>query len=402
MTAAQARLLLLDAQALTVKPTMPLDATRLGVMIERMGFVQLDSINVVERAHHLILASRFDRYKPTMLDHLLERDRAVFEHWTHDASYIPTKWFNHWLPRFQRKRTSQWWQDRMGPDFKKITAHVLERITTDGPLRSRDFEHDRKGESGAWWEWKPQKAALEILWRTGDLLITRRENFQKVYDLAPRVLDIAANPKRPTDQEHVEWACSTALQRLGSATPKELAAFWRSIPIEDARKWCDKALHEGRLVPVEVQSADGSKPRLAVAFHNWRDRLSAAPAPPKRARLLCPFDPVLRDRDRALRLFNFDYRFEAFVPGPKRQFGYYVMPLLDGDRLVGRVDPKFHRDEGILKVRHLWWEPNVKVSKALESRVEAAVARLAKFLGADSWKINRRTVNTLAKPHSPN
>lgn len=396
MTATQARLLLLDAQALTARPSMPLDAPKLGEMIERMGFVQVDSINVVQRAHHLTLASRFDRYKPAMLDQLLERDRVLFEHWTHDASCIPTKWFGHWLPRFNRKRTSQWWRERMGPDFKKITAHVRERIAAEGPLRSRDFEHDRKGESGTWWEWKPQKAALEILWRTGELLITRRENFQKVYDLAPRVLKVAHKPTRPTEQEHVEWACSTALQRLGSATPKELAAFWRSIPIEQARTWCDTALHQGRVVPVEVQSADGSKPRLAVAFHDWRDRLSAASSPPKRARLLCPFDPVLRDRDRASRLFNFDYRFEAFVPAPKRQFGYYVMPILDGDRLVGRVDPKFHRDKGELKIRCLWWEPGVKVSNALESRVDAAVARLSKFLGAESWKISRRTVNKRA------
>jgi len=401
MTAAQARLLLLDAQALTARPLMPLDAPKLGEMIERMGFVQVDSINVVHRAHHLILASRFDRYKPAMLDQLLESDRVLFEHWTHDASYIPTRWFNHWVPRFERGRTSQWWRDRMGPQFSNLAAHVLERIAAEGPLLSRDFEHDRKGEPGGWWGWKPQKAALEILWRTGEVLITRRENFQKVYDLAARVLLAAANPQRPSEGEQVEWACATALERLGSATPRELAAFWNAIPIDEARKWCDAALRVRRVVQVQVQSADGSKPRLAVAFPDWRNRLASASTPPKRARLLCPFDPVLRDRDRARRLFNFDYRFEAFVPATRRQFGYYVMPILDGDRLVGRVDPKFHRNEGLLKVRCLWWEPGVKVSDALESRVEAAVARLAKFLGAESWKIRRRAVNRRARSATP-
>ena len=233
------------------------------------------------------------------------------------------------------------------------------------------------------------------------MLITRRENFQKVYDLAARVLPAAVNPQRPSEAEQIEWACATALERLGSAPPRELAAFWNAIPIDQARRWCDAALRQGRLLPVQVQSADGSKPRMAVAFHDWRDRLAAASAPPGRARLLCPFDPVLRDRDRTSRLFNFDYRFEAFVPGPKRQFGYYVMPILDGARLVGRADPKFHRDEGVLKVRCLWWEPGVKVSDALESRVEAAVARLAKFLGAETWKIGRCTTNKRARSAAP-
>ncbi len=393
MTASQARLLLLDAQGLTTNPAGQVGAARVYELIERMGFVQVDSINVVDRAHYLILASRFDRFRPQLLDQLVEHDRLLFEHWTHDASLIPIKWFAQWKPRFERSRTNKWWRERMGPEFPAVVAHVLERITTEGPLLSRDFEHDRQGEPGGWWGWKPQKSALEHLWRTGDLLISRRNNFQKVYDLAPRVLGSIASAPRPTQTEHVQWACSTALDRLGCATPRELAAFWRSIPIDAARTWCDAALRAGRIVPVEVQSADDTKPRLAVAAHDWRQRLEATSRAPRRARLLCPFDPVLRDRDRAGRLFNFDYRFEAFVPAPKRKFGYYVMPILDGDRLVGRVDPKFHREKGRLEIRRLWWEPTVKVSDALQSRLEAAVARLARYLGANSWRIGRAGVN---------
>lgn len=393
LSAAQARRLLLQGQALTGKPGARVNDRTVYETVERMGFVQVDSINIVHRAHHLILASRHDRYRPEMLETLLERDRLLFEHWTHDASVIPTKWFAHWIPRFQTRRTSKWWRERLGPDFERIVAHVRQRIKTEGPLLSRDFEHNRQGDPGTWWSWKPQKAALEQLWRSGELLITRRENFQKVYDLAPRVLNGAAKARRPSDAQHVEWACSTALDRLGSATPKELAAFWRAIPIADARRWCDAALRSGRVLPAEVQAADGSKPRLAVVPHDWRKRLDACDRPPGRARLLCPFDPVLRDRDRACRLFNFDYRFEAFVPEPKRKFGYYVMPVLDGDRLVARVDPKFHRDKGELRIRCLWWEPSVKVTAALERRVDAAIDRLSRFLGAQKWSIKRRAVN---------
>ncbi len=393
ITAPQARLLLLDAQGLVAAPTGAADASRLYELVERMGFVQIDSINIVDRAHYLILASRLDRFRPAMLDRLVEQDRLLFEHWTHDASLIPTKWYRHWLPRFNRQRTGKWWRERMGPKFGEVVAHVRDRIAAEGPLLSRDFEHDRQGESGAWWGWKPQKAALEHLWRTGDLLIARRDRFQKVYDLAPRVLGEITQAAPPTCDEQIEWACGTALERLGCATPSELSRFWNAISIAEARAWCDGALRAGRAVPVEVQPADDSKPRLSVALHDWQARLEGASRPPRRARLLCPFDPVLRDRARAGRLFNFDYRFEAFVPEAKRRFGYYVMPVLDGDRLVARVDPKFHRDKGVLRIARLWWEPDVDVSESMASRVEAAIDRLARFVGADSWSIGRTSVS---------
>jgi len=400
ITAAQNRRLLLEAQGLTLKPSSPADAASLYRLIERMGFVQIDTINVVDRAHHLILASRLDGYRRETLDQLLVQDRLLFEHWTHDASAIPTTWFQHWKPRFERYRRKDpehtWWKARMGLQPRRVIAEVLARIERDGPLKSRDInapDHDPTGLADKWWQWKPHKCALEYLWRCGDLAVARRLNFQKVYDLTSRVLPEAHAAPPPTAEEHVEWACSAALERLGCATPRELAAFWNAVSLAQARGWCDAALRGGRIVPVEVQSADGSKPRLAVAFDDWRRRLDTAQAPPRRARLLCPFDPVLRDRDRAARLFNFDYRFEAFVPGPKRLFGYYVMPVLDGDRLVARVDPKFDRKEGVLRIQRLWWEPKVRVSATLTDRVEAAIARLARFLGADSWKIIRAAVN---------
>ncbi|HVF57738.1 MAG TPA: crosslink repair DNA glycosylase YcaQ family protein [Pyrinomonadaceae bacterium] len=386
VTARAARLLLMDAQGLLADPTRPATRATLRRLVEQMGFVQLDSINVVERAQHLTLASRSDAYRREHFAHLLEKDRRLFEHWTHDASAVPVKWFAHWKPRFARERerirSHPWWRQRMGDEPERVIDHVRERIAREGPLRSKDFEHDGRGESSAWWGWKPQKAALEFLWSTGELMVARRESFQKVYDLTGRVFPEQHAAAQPTEQEHVEWACSTALERLVIATPKELSDFWNAVGIAQAKTWCEEALRAGRVTPVVVESLGGAKPRPAYALPGWEKRLRKLPAPPERTRLLCPFDPVLRDRARALRLFGFDYRFEAFVPGPKRQYGYYVLPILEGDRLVGRLDPKFHRDRGLLEIRRVFWEPGVKPTRARREKLEEAAARLAQFVGA--------------------
>ncbi len=277
---------------------------------------------------------------------------------------------------------SAWWQQRMGAEPDKVVAQVRERIVREGPLRSQDFEPEGRGASSAWWGWKPQKAALEFLWTTGELMVVRRVNFQKVYDLTERVLPKQHAMARPDEQAHVEWACSTALERLVIATPKELAEFWATVNIAQAQAWCAAAAQAGRITPVLVESADGTKPKPSFAALDWMQRLKGLPEPPAHMRLLSPFDPVLRDRARARRLFGFDYRFEAFVPEPKRQYGYYVLPILEGDRLVGRLNPKFDRRNELLSVRQVYWEQGVRVTAHRRKALTKAVARLAEFIGA--------------------
>lgn len=396
--AAEARRLLLDAQGLLTNPARRCTKTTLAKLIDQLGFVQIDSINIVERAHHLTLSSRLDMYRPAMLKRLLERDRALFEHWTHDASVIPITWYPHWHHRFarylERAKKSAWWREQLGKAPEQVIAHVRERIAREGPLQSRDFEHDRRGESAAWWGWKPQKIALEHLWRSGELAIAGRANFQKVYDLAERIYP-DAHAAEPSDRAaHIEWACSTAMERLVIATPSELAAYWRAINQAEARQWCVERERAGELARVMVEHADDSAPHGTFALPNWRARLRRAMKAlanvEERMRLLSPFDPVLRDRRRALRLFGFDYRFEAFTPEPKRKYGYYVMPLLHGESLVGRVDPKFQRERGTLEIRKVWWEPGVRPTRARMRGLEAAVSRLAQQIGAETFEFTRR------------
>lgn len=393
---------LLDAQGLRDDPNRTASHAALQKLIERMGFVQIDSINVVERAHHLTLFSRIHGYRHGMLAHLLERRRTLWEHWTHDASAIPTQWFPHWKHRFERARSSirrnDWWKQRLGERPERMMAMVRERIEREGPLQSRDFEHDHAShplpEEG-WWGWKPAKAALEHLWRCGELTIIRRINFQKVYDLTERALPTVHNAPASQSEAFVDWACRSALERLGVATPGEIAAFWHAIDPADARTWCTHALHSGELIEVMVGDAQGGKPRKALAFAAREGKLRRANRTLQAdddglaMRVLSPFDPVLRDRKRCLRLFDFDYRFEAFTPGPKRKYGYYVLPLLQGERLVGRINPKFHRDRSELVITGVWWEKGIKPTKTRKAALNDALQRLAGFIGADHIRIAR-------------
>jgi uncharacterized protein YcaQ len=392
ISATVAKRLLLSGHGLLTDPEAAAGPASVQRAIERLGFVQVDTINVVERAHHHILMTRFERYRPETLRRLLERDRRLFEHWTHDASVIPRGFLPFWKVRFERWRQyvhEKWWHkwtQRMGGDPERVIGSVRSRIEREGALRSKDFETERP-RRGTWWNWKPAKLALEYLWRTGEVAIARRDGFEKVYDLAERVFPEMPDLEVPEPEEHVAWACTLALERLGVATAPEVARYLLAVTSAEARSWLEAAVARGAVKSVEVESVDGSRPRAAFALPGLTRRVARLPAAPRKMRLLSPFEPTLRDRDRALRLFGFDYRLECFVPAPKRRYGYYVLPLLDAERLVGRVDPKLHRDRGVLEVRGPWWEPGVEPTRARVRRLESAIDRFATQLGADHWTL---------------
>ncbi|MEM6934656.1 MAG: crosslink repair DNA glycosylase YcaQ family protein, partial [Pseudomonadota bacterium] len=209
--------------------------TNLGGIIDQLGFVQVDSIKTVERAHHMILSARSKPYRPAHLVRLLERDRALFEHWTHDASVIPTAFFPYWRLRFDRDaaRLRDQWREWRRDGFEEKFDEVLAAIRDRGPVMARDVGASETRGSGGWWDWHPSKTALEYLWRTGKLAVCRREGFQKVFDLAERVIPATDFETRATETETIDWACQSALERLGFATSGEIAAFWDLItPVE--------------------------------------------------------------------------------------------------------------------------------------------------------------------------
>lgn len=392
LSAPQAARLFLGAQGLLDDPCRRATKAAASRLVHQLGFVQLDTINVVARAHDLTLFSRLHGYRPVHLAALAEKDRVLFEHWTHDASLIPTAWYAHWKSRFRRSaerlKGSAWWTHHLGADGERVADHVRERITREGPLRSADFQHETR--RGEWWGWTPQKAALEYLWRCGELAVARRVHFHKVYDLAERVFPEAHGRPEPDPDVHVEWVCAGAAERLAVFTPRELAAFWNAadaVKAEDARKWCERASKDRRIAPATVEGADGSEPRPVWVLADWAERLDRLPDAPEGMRLLSPFDPVIRDRARCLRRFGFDYRFEAFVPAARRVHGYYVLPILDGEHIVGRADLKLHRDRGLLEVKGLWWEPGIKATSVRKRRLREALDNLAAFLGASDVQV---------------
>jgi uncharacterized protein YcaQ len=381
---AEARRLFLAAQGLSEPPNRKLTDAGLLEVIEALGFVQLDSINTLERAHHQILFARNQTYRHRQLTRLLEREAALFENWTHDASIIPGRFYPYWRPRFAREETRlrERWRKWRRDGFEEMLEAVLTQVREGGPVMARDLGGGEKKNAGGWWDWHPSKTALEYHWRTGALAVARREGFQKVYDLSERVIPARHRAAAPSDPEFVDWACGGALDRLGVATSGELAAFWGGVTPAEAATWC-RARLGGDLVEVLVEPAGGGKPRAAFARRGLPESLADLPAPPRRIRLLSPFDPLLRDRARAERLFGFRYRIEVFVPEAKRQYGYYVFPLLEGEKLIGRIDLKHERRDATLRVKGLWLEPGCRFTRGREAGLTAELERQRRFTGAE-------------------
>lgn len=356
--------------------------------IEKLGFVQVDSIQVLERAHHLILAARFRGYRPAQLKRLLEQRRSLFEHWTHDAAVLPAALLPFWTFRFDRyaSTTRARFAKRSGATrrFPTLLTEVRERIEQEGPLLSSDFEAPPGRHKSSWWSWKPAKHALEYLWRTGELAIAGRDHFQKRYDLFHRVHPEHRDAAAVDLPTYLDWAMPAALERLGVAGPRELSQFWGGVTAAEARAWCEAALRDGRLIEVQLEASgrNGPLPGLRIALPELGRRLARLREAPDELRLLCPFDPLLHDRQRTERLFDFTYRFEGFVPAAKRRDGYYVMSVLDGDRLVARFDPKLDRRARVLEVQSLRWERGARTPQRREA-LAAALEELATNLGAD-------------------
>jgi uncharacterized protein YcaQ len=379
---ADARRLFLHKHALAEAPQGPSTGADLTALIMRLGFVQLDSINTIERAHHMILFARRPSYRPPNLHDIHDNDRSLFEHWTHDASVIPTAFYPHWHLRFHRdtEKLRKQWKNWRRDGFEGKSGEVMRRIREEGPCCSGDVGKDEAKGSGGWWDWHPSKTALEYLWRSGDLTVTYRKNFKKFYDLTERVLDQSVTNDVPEPEASIDWLCNAVMDRLGFATPAEIASFWDTVTNPEARAWCAAEHAAGRIIEVDVQSADKSL-RTHFARPDVTEQACAAPTPPARVRVLSPFDPALRDRKRTERLFGFQYRIEVFVPAAKRQYGYYVFPVMEGARMIGRIDANAPASDDTLNVTAFWPETDIKMTPPRTQRLEAELMRLARFAG---------------------
>lgn len=377
----EARRLFLDRHLLLRFGSGPGTGVDLAGVLDDLGFVQVDSVNTLARGHDMILWSRRGRFRPQALDKLITGDRVAFEHWTHDAAIIPMQSFPMWRLKFARDEAQMQrrWPAWQGGGWQKELDTVLRHIGELGPASASDFAGDEPRGATGWWDWHPSKTALEYLWRSGRLAICHREGFRKVYDLTERVIPAAHLAVRLGHREIIDWAMVAALDRLGFATSGELAAFFAIATPQEARLWCATALSAGRIIEIAVEAADGSV-RRSYARPGVPERVAALPEPSARVRLLSPFDPALRDRARAERLFGFRYRIEIFVPAPRRQYGYYVFPVLQGDRLIGRIDAR--REGAALTVRAFWPEQDIRMGQIRLAGLMAELERVASFVNA--------------------
>jgi uncharacterized protein len=379
----EARQIFLHKHGLTRPRRGKLDAEALAALINGIGFVQLDTINTVARAHDMILFARAENFDRKTLATLHE-DGALFEHYTHDASLIPIEFYPYWQHRFRHAKTMldrPGWQIRLGDDPKKLLARVRKHIKREGPTMSRDLSDGPKG-AGGWWGWSPTKTALEYMWRTGELAVAKRDGFQKVYDLSERVIPEDLHKHRPSKAAMIDFKCRNALERLGFGTATEIAHYWQTLKKSDVVHWA-KPLMGKELREIKVQGARGEPHKTALVFKDIEDCLEASTEPSKALRFLSPFDPLIRDRKRLKHLFGFDYTIEIFVPEAKRVYGYYVLPMLEGDRIIGRADLKADRKSGVLEVKGMWLEDKVKLTAAREAAIRRDLSRLAKFCGVE-------------------
>ncbi len=368
-----ARRLLLDAVGLTPTPTGAPDVHRL---ISDLGYVQLDTIRVVARAHDHILWSRNQNYRETMLEQLLGTERRVFEHFTHDASVLPIETFPYWQRQFRRKKQHRFAAWKAVLPGRRARAEMKERIAREGPLSSNAFESG--GKRNEMWGRAPHKLALDYMWYGGELATSHRENFKKFYDLSERVIPPEMREQAVNDRGQIDWLCNSGLDRLAFGSIGEITRFWDATSQAETKAWAARNTRD--LVDVEIQCADGAcYPALAPG--DIEARLQAVRPATSRLRIINPFDPLVRDRTRLLRVFGLDYRIEIFVPAAKRQWGYYVFPMLEGERFVGRIEVRADRKADELQVLRVWQEPGVRWMPARWGRLDAELLRFARLAG---------------------
>jgi uncharacterized protein YcaQ len=379
----QMRQLWLEINALSGSPTGAID---LPSIVKSMGFVQLDTVQVVARAHHHILWSRNQNYREPMFDALYE-DRHVFEHFTHDASVIPMEFLPMWKRQFSRKvqqiEKSNWFKGRLEEDG---VAEIIAQIRDQGALSTHSFQSDKSGPRETW-DRPAHKQTLDYLWYAGKLATCYRKNFVKYYNLPERVFPAELDCQIHEDTTQIDFLCNAALDRLGVATIKEIQSFWDAMTISEVRSWAERT----DLSTVSIQDKVGEW-TTAFARPDIETSLQTLPSQNTRMRIINPFDPATRDRIRLKRLFGFDYKIEMFVPAAKRKWGYYVYPILQGDKFIGRIEVKAERTKSTMTIYNLWCEDGVKWTPSKVSKLDAELERLARFVGVKTvnWTCSKQ------------
>jgi uncharacterized protein len=407
----EVRAVMLAAQGLLdPPPARPTQADVLA-MIERLGVVQVDTINVARRSQYLVLWSRLGAYDESHFDTLLHPQRAIFEYWCHAASILPMcdyPMYRAMMADAERLLYDDYrdWAER----HPEIIATTMTAIRDRGPLTSADFERPKDGRRAKAWDWyglKETRVALEVLWTLGDLMVHSRRGGQKVYDLRERIelesIGVAMNGHLVPQEQRLAALTQRTLAAMGVVAPSWLFDYFRMVwPRSVTRGGRKSAQHL-----LEAQLASGNAVRTEVEgiqepVYLSSDRLTdlgrlRAGMRPERTVFLSPFDSLIWDRARARTLFGYEVAFEAYVVPAKRRYGYYSLAILHQGRLVGRLDPKMDRETGMLIVRAVFLEPGVFVDAALVEGITGALRDLARFLGAQTITVERSEPAKLAE-----
>lgn len=365
---------MIAAQGLNRRPLRAAGKGDVLQMIRRMSVLQIDTIHIVARSPYLVLWSRLGDYKPSWLDELLAEGK-IFEYWSHEACFLPIEDYPLYRHRMIDAKGMGWkysheWITAHRQEVKRLLAHIREH----GPVRSSDFTRT-DGKAGGWWEWKPEKRALEMLFTAGELMISRRHNFQRIYDLRERVLPTWDDSKLPVKEETHRSLVLKAVRALGITKARWVSDYFRTRKQETSAATRSLA-DEGRLLRVLVA---GWEEEAYVHPDNRKllEKVAAGSLQPELTTLLSPFDPLVWDRARAREMFGFDYRLECYTPEPKRRYGYFTLPILHKGKLIGRLDPKAHRKEGLFEVKALYLEPGIVIDDELIEGVAGAVREFA-------------------------
>lgn len=361
--------------------------------VERLGCVQLDTLNLVQRSHYLVVWSRLGSYAPADFDALLyaPEKRVLFEGWQRVASIIPLKDYRYQLPRMERMRKNHSegflrWFDQEGHELMPM---VLERIRKEGGLRAADFKYHGP-RRGSWWDWKPAKTALEYLFAFGDLMIANRIHFQRVYDLTERVMPEWVDTAQPTMEQRDRYWMERAALALGICQPNQLIGYnyFQRRPVQAV---LEKLVEEKVLITVEVMLEGDGKDRYLV-HHDYLEvlqKIADGAIQAERTTFLSPFDNLFWAVGRDEQLWGFRQRLEAYTPASKRLWGYFCMPILHHERLVGRFDPKMERKEGLLRLKALYLEDGVDQEDELLSGVANAMRDFMNFHKAQELIIEK-------------
>lgn len=353
-------------------------------IIDTLGYIQIDTINVIERSHHLVLLTRCPGYKQQFLYDLQAKDKKIFEYWAHAASFIPMKDFRYYIRKMKEKPKENSWYGTWTKKYRYLLKKTKSRIEKEGPLAASDFKDNINRKRGPWWDWKPAKAALEILFWNGELMIRERRKFQRVYDLTERVLPKDIDTTLPSIDDEKVFFIKRALKAMGVATIRDINKY---IGISGRlNKWVDQMLKSGQILELTIKGLDKSYYILTEDLEEiGRSKTGISP----QVRFLSPFDNSIILRDRTSTLFNFDYSLEAYVPKSRRKYGYFCLPILWQNQLIGRIDPKADRQNKILIINNLHLEDKKIDYNKFIPALSSAIKDLADFHNCEKIDLSK-------------